>query len=347
MHQSNVAKLDRFNKKSKELLVDFINAKNNRGLTSDQLVFGKPKLMSGDGLSEVDVSFDESTGWPHDQKRPLGYYRINLEVLIGNQPLTVHVLEDGDDALLKAIHEQYGLLLEKELVTIQLVTRNLPDSTPQDQLSGFEGEDAEEEPTEPEVPPYLDNRNYRLTFKDDHLIFFGGLTVQTRRSIQGLGGTIDSLLDLREYYSDGKFDLPKVDLVFPRGELYVDETAYPDYEDRKATNAYLYELKADSFILDQDVLHLILQRLTGDAWVSKDEKGLDFNLFGSKVLYNGFVKVDYGLERGSYNYVLAVELGAKCANLTGVVKIGYQFSSSKVPGNIYQNQASVLPLFPR
>lgn len=347
MHQYN-PRLNRFNKPSKELLVEYINAKNNRGLRTDQLIFGKPVLKDGNGLSEIEISFDPSTGWPTDQKRQFAFFRIELEWLLHKKPLVVHVDVDGEDALLTAIREQYGLLIEKDMVTIEVVTKSFADNTQNVDIPGFEPEDAPEvEPEEPPPPAYLDNRNYRITFSDDHLIFFGGFDVFTRRSIELLGKNIDSLLDLREFYADGNFDLPKADLIFPNGELYVNDQSYPAYVDRKAVSAQLYDIKAGTLVSEISRLPAVLRKLTGDPWTVVDERGIDFNLIESEVIYNGFVKADQPLGDGKYNYVLALSLGQRCANLTGIVKIGYQFSSSKVPGNITQNQASVFPLFPR
>lgn len=347
MHQYN-PKLNRFNKPSKELLVEYINFKNNRGLRSDQLIFGKPVLKDESGLSETEISFDPSTGWPTDQTRTFAFFRVDLESMLRGKPLVVHVDEDGDDALLAAIRAQYGLLIEKDLVTIEVVTKSFADNTQNTTVAGFDPEDAPEvEPEEPPPPAYLDNRNYRITFSDDHLIFFGGFDVFTRRSLEMLGGNIDSLLDLREFYCDGNFDLPKADLIYPHGELYIGNEIYPDYTDRKAVASYLYGTKAGTLISQVSRLPEILLALTGDAWVVEDAGGVDFNLHGSEILYNGLVKADQPLQDGAYNYVLAIQLGHRCANLAGVIKIGYQFASSRVPGNITQNLASVLPLFPR
>lgn len=347
MYQQHIAKLDRFNLPAKELLVGFINKKNNRGLTPSQLVFGVPVLKRGDGLSEVEVSFDPSTGWAaDDQKRTLGYFRTDLEVYLNKKPLIVHVEEDTNAALLKAILEQYGLLLEPNLIEIDLITSSLADSVYNPDLFGFEPEDVVD--AEEVIPPpaYLINRNYRITFKDEHLVFIGGLDVYTRRSLEMLGTTIDSLIDLREFYTDGNFELPKADLVIPNGELYINEETYDAYINRKAASTALYETKVGP-ILGESRIASILRKLTGDPWIIEDARGLDFNLYGTDVIYNGFVKIEYGLQRAAYNYVLVLALGPKCGNLTGYIKIGYQFSSSKVPGNLTENFASVMPLHPR
>lgn len=347
MHSHNTAKLNRFNKTSKALLVDFINAKNNRKLTPDQMVFGKPVLKEQDGLSEVEVSFNLTMGWGN-AKRILGYYRVELRKELGNQPIVVHVPDDTEEGLLKAIREQYGILLEPEFITVELVTRSLPDATQNTDGDGFEGSDAPEgEDTEPEVPAYLENRNYRITFKEEHLIFFGEVEVFTRRSLEFLGNTIDSLLDLREFYRDGSFELPKVDTVIKNGEAYIDDVHYPDFVTRRHVCSGLYEIKIGTFIDLASILPEILKQLTQDEWVSLDKPDLPFNLYESEVIYNGYVSKDYTLDDVAYNYVLAVNLGQRCANLTGILKIGYQFSPSKTPANIPYNQASILPLHPR
>lgn len=346
MHQCHNPIRDRFNKPSKELLVDYINVKNNRGLKPQHLVFGIPVLKDESGLSEVDVSFATDLGWPTD-KKPLGYYRVDLEAELRGAAIVVHVTEHTEAAVLLAVREQYGLYLEAEYIELELVTRSLADSTPNQALGGFDSEDEEEQEPVEIIPPYLDNRNYRLTFKPNHLIFFGGLNIITRRSIELLGKTIDSLIDLREFYRDGTFDLPKVDLLIKNGELYVDLKSYEAYTDRRAVSSTLYEIPVGEINDITSKLPAILRRLTGDPWTIEDVDHQDFNLHGSMVTYNAFTSKDYTLEDSAFNYVLVIDLGKRCANLTGLLKIGYQFSSSRIPENMQRNFASVLPIFPR
>jgi len=344
MQHRRDSRLGRFGKKSKDLLVDYINEHNNRALRPDQLVFGNPSTMDETGLTEIEVSFAPEMGWS-DEKEIMAYMRVEPSLFLRGQPISIYVAGYTDVDICNAIFEQYGLFIEPEFITLELISQSFPDITPVTDIPAFEGEDEEPQPPIEMPPPgYLDNRNYKLTFKQTHLIFFGEVQVQTRRAIQSFGNPIDSLLDLREFYTDGNMDLPPVDLLIPKGELYVSREQFPDLAQRHAVQGLLNSVPVGGQISIAPYLPEILSILTGDKWVAVLEVA-PFNLFGAKVLYNGFVSKDQSLENAGYNWVLALELGDACNNLTGIIKIGYKYASSKVPGNNPFNQSSVLPLF--
>lgn len=344
MQHRRDARLGRFGKKSKDLLVDYINEHNRRDLRPDQLVFGNPSTMDETGLTEIEVSFAPEMGWS-DEKEIMAYYRVEPSLFLRGQPISIYVTGYTDVEICNSIYEQYGLFIEPEFITLELVTQSLSDLTPVTELPGFDAEDDEPEPpVEMPTPGYLDNRNYKLTFKQTHLIFFGEVQVQTRRAMQSLGNPIDSLMDLRTFYTDGNMNVPPVDLLIPKGELYVSREKFSDLAQRHAIQNYLYsQTPGNQFILTE-LMSSLLSGLTGDEWVSSEEPA-PFNIRDGKVIYNGFVSKDQSLEDAGYNFVIAVELGPLCTNLTGIIKIGYKYASSKVPGNNPFNQASVPPLF--
>ncbi len=340
------ARLGRYGKKSKELLVDYINDHNNRDLRPDQLVFGAPSTMNEYGLTEIMVGFSDATGWS-DEKQIMAYYRIEPSVFLKGQPMVIYVGGYTDTDIYNAIYQQYGILVEPEFAQLELITRSFPDATSNVLVGGFGPEDAPDEPpVEGSVPAYLENRNYTLRFKQNHLIFFGEVKIYTRRAVESLGTSIDSLLDLRKYYEDGNMNLPPVDLLIPKGELYVSREAYPDHAQRRGLESMLYAMKVDNLLDVAWQLPMLLQTLTKDKWVASETPS-EFNLYGAKVIYNGFVSKEQTLENSGYNFVVAVELSELCTNLAGIIKIGYQYSSSNVPGNNPYNQSSVLPLFTR
>lgn len=346
MQHRRDARLGRFGKKSLDLLVDYINEHNNRLLRPDQLVFGNPSTMDETGLTEIEVGFAPETGWS-DEKEIMAYYRVEPSLFLRGQPISIYVTGYTDVEICNAIFEQYGLFIEPEFITLTLVSESLADLTPVGDLPSFEGEDDEPEPPVEMPPPgYLDNRNYTLLFKQNHLIFFGEIQVQTRRAMQSLGNPIDSLMDLRTFYTDGNMNVPPVDLLIPKGELYVDKESYPQEYQRKSIEALLHGLDVGGTLSLAWQVPVVVSTLTGNTWIAEDRPA-DFNLFGAKVIYNGFVSKDQSLEDVGYNFVVAIELGLACTNLTGILKIGYKYSSSRTPGNNPYNQASVLPLFTR
>lgn len=337
--------ISRYNKKSKELLVDYINQINNRLLVSDQLVFGVPVLLNDSGLSQVEIGFSSSTGWD-SSKRTLTYNRVDLNMVLHDAPVVVHVLESTPTAIFAALLSQYGLLLEPDTVELTLITTNLSNAVWNKDLPGFETADGTPVVIEPVEPAYLDNQNYRLRFKDSHLIFFGEIKIYTRRSLELLGGTIDSLMDLRNFYNDGNFLRPPVDLYTPGGQFLLMDVE-PDMvqTERRMFEALLYKIKTGEIIVRGTILESLMRKMTGDYWVAADTSDLPFNLFGATVLYNGYVSKDYHVDDPAYNYVLALQLGPACNNLSGVIKIGYRYSDSQMPGNLKVDHAAVLGIF--
>jgi len=337
-------RLSRFTKKSKDLLIDYINFKNNRGFRPDQILFGIPELIDPNtGLTHVELQFKEDLGWSRD-KAVLAYKRVDVNLLMQNQPIVLHVAEDTEEAVYAALLEQYGWLLEPELADLVISTVGFESAASNTDLVGFQAEDG---PSDPEAapPPYLINRNYLLTFKPGNLVYYGEAKIFTRRSVELLGTTIDSFLDLREFYADGNFERPFVDLFGDAGTFYVTQEKM-NYDRRREWESILYELKPEQTIAMGNDFPKLMKILTGDEWVVSDQK-VPFNLSGVKVVYNGFVSKEYSVPDSAFNYVVALELGPLCENLQGIFKIGYRFGDSKTPGNLPYDRASVHPLFTR
>jgi len=343
MQQSPNPPISRFDKKSKALLVDYINRINNRLLKPEQLVFDTPVLINETGLSQVQVSAAANTGWD-TSKRTLTYNRVDLKLTMHGQPLVVHVKQATPASVIAALFEQYGLFIEPELVDLTLITTDISDAPLNMDLPGFDPANGPVINVEPIEPPYLDNQNYRMTFKPAHLIFFGEIEILTRRSLELLGTTIDSLMDLRQFYSDGNFNRPPIDLYVPAGEFKLDDVQMILTE-RRMYESQLYGIPEGQYLFESNVVAPLLRKLTGDPWVSVEVNDRAFNLYGSQVLYNGFVSKDYTVEDPAFNFVMVVALGRKCLNLSGIVKIAYRYSDSKTPGNLAYDHSSVPAIF--
>lgn len=344
MHRPRDPILFLFSKPSKEQLVDYINRKNNRLLDPDLLLFGIPVLLDETGLTEVDISFKSTSGWSQEKSR-FTYNRIDLSIMLRGQAMVVHVSDDSEAAVYKAIFEQYGIFIEPELSTLTLDALSLPDLTPIDELPSFEPEGVEPlPPVVEDPPPYLINKNYTLRMDAGNLVYFGSIRVVTRRSIELLGTTIDSLLDLREFYATGSMDLPRIDLLTPNGVFQLTDSGF-GLTTRRAYESYLFNIPVDTILGPDTKLASILSVITGDTWVSDEARPSNFNLKGSRVLHNGFVSKDYPSHAPAFNYVIAVELGKFCANLTGVLKIAYRYSDANNPSNLPYDRSYVAPLF--
>lgn len=308
--------MDRYSKPCKEMLVAFINKANGKSFSPDSIRFGVPTLLSPDGVSQVDVSFTTDTGWS-DTVVPLTYTRVDLQTQPAISPMIIHSNDFTVEAILPAIFEQYGVLLEPELLDLSSVDEDVESGT----------------------------GTLLITFKPEHLLFFGTIQVYVRPSIELLGTTIRDTLALREFYVDGNVNLPPVDTVIPRGELKLNDLTGIHYTQVRQYETELRTLAPGVELIDTTVVSDILQGITGDVWYFSSVEPGPFNLSGATVIYNGLTGDVLNFTDGEYNYVIGIQLGSLCSNLTGVIKLGYKYASpGKLANQMYDNAAS-MPIF--
>lgn len=337
---------DRFNKPSKELLVEMINKFNGVRLEPGQLVFGTPTLLQGDGLTSIPVKFRSDMGWS-DEEQHIRYFRIEANRHPELRSLVVHSEYVADSAsLLKLVFDQCGVVLEPDVVIVKEIyggleadQYNLSTRIATPHLTGFNT--IIDEPWRPD--PELD-RNFRITFADEHLLYFGHLHVMVRPALVHLGQTIAKRMDFRAFYQDGNLNRPPVDIYLPKGRILVGE-GQPDPEGPRSVEAYLYEQQAGPILAVEPGMAVLLTSLTGDSWVSQSGTVTDFNIYNSTILYNGLVSSQYSTDDPRYGYVMAIELGDACRNLSGLLRIGYRYSSSVTPANRQYNLAGSSALF--
>lgn len=305
--------LSRFSKPGKELLIDSINYTNNRGLTSKQVDFGVPVLISPDGTTRIQVLFKDTTGWSPLEEE-LTYIRSRFSDIPGCSKLSIHSDYTDEIGIYDDVFEQYGLKLEPEYVTLTKVD---------------EGE--------------YGVVNYLLTFVS-HPIFIGEVSLQVRPSLELLGTSIGQLMDLREYYLSGTMNKPPVDLYCPNGEMLLDSTVVPDNTQRATYELALFSILTDSPVQPGTPLVDILSSLTGDDWISELGDPAPFNLNGATVLYNGLRTDEYQVESPAFAYVMVIELSDSCSNLQGLITIGYQYSSPYGAGMLLNDQAANPPI---
>lgn len=338
--------LNRFNLPSKRLLVEMINKFNGVRLDPTQLVFGTPELLKDDGLTSVPVKFDDKMPWDQST-RPLRYYRVEANRHPDLSHLVIHASPAlTDNELIAQLLAQRGLYLEPELIEIQEIFGGL-DADQTDinnrivnaHLNGFN--DVTEAPYVPS--PDLD-RNFKITFKPNHLVFFGHLYVMVRPVLHLLDTTIARNMDFRQYYLDGKGGRPPIDLYVGNGVLLMPDQ-FPLLPGKLRAETYLYERKVGPVTENMADIATILTQLTGDAWHYTPNSVLDFNIYNSTITYNGLVSSEFNADDPRYGYVLYLELGDLCRNLSGVLRIGYRYSSSTVPTSQQYNPSSVNPIF--
>ena len=305
--------LGRFNKPSKELMVDVINQTNNRKFTSNQLMFGEPVLMSDDGKSQVVVTFATETGWEATNEK-LTYFRSEFSKMKGCERLSIHSDYDDVQGLLDDLFDQYGVLIEAEYIDL-----------------AREGEVDEDGTVD-----------YLVTFKN-HLIFFGSFYLQVRPSLELLGTTIGQLMDLREYYNNGERDKPFIELYCPRGELLLDSRSVPDPVSLAALEMELYSVLENTLIVGGRMAD-IFDILTGDDWVCVDSP-VPFNLYNAVVLYNGLRSSEHQTRSPKYPYSLVIELSDHyCSNLKGIITVGYMYNVPGRTGELLNDPGVITPI---
>src|SRR5690606_11131527 len=143
--QSERHLLSRNGKPARELLVDMLNYANGRSLDHREFIFGKPKTVGSQGYTSVEMSFRNTSGMAPNQKQTIHYYRIDLQEVIGLDPLVIHCEFLSVKSILDAIFEQYGLFIEPEHIQIVFEEMDLEEIILKTRLEGLHFEnDAEE-----------------------------------------------------------------------------------------------------------------------------------------------------------------------------------------------------------
>lgn len=328
--------VSRFNKPAYETLVSWINEKNNRGFDLKQFNFSGVTPLADDGSARITFNFDKSTGWEQGDQT-LVVQRVNLSLLPGLNGIVIHSPEFTKSTILACIFEQYGLYLDMDLVNVIPGKMPLSKAILNKYLDGFD--------EAPENNRIYDNadiyRNYTIEISDIHPTLTGTVPLYVRKSLKDLIGFMSPTLNLREYYIEGRTDLPYVETLQPGGMWMLDKVHYPDIRKMKDIQNHLNAFKACEVISDDKVLLSIITQLSKFNWVTTDEV-TGFNLRGAKVIYNGLTDPVVNRAPIEYTHLLVIELSELCNNLQGELKIAYQYASPHHPTNT--NRAGFAPL---
>ena len=175
-------------------------------------------------------------------------------------------------------------------------------------------------------------KRFKLEINDDHLLFFGDCEIKVVPQIKVGNYTISSRLKIREYYENNDGKIP-FELIASQYFLNL-PTEFGEH---------LYKLDESMTEIPENLLNT-LKFITGDDWVS-EEKESDFNLYGTKVVYNGYRSDAYNRTDKAYRYVIALELSDYCANLKGVIQIGYNNDRKTYPGYVGGRVIRPTPIF--
>ncbi len=341
---SRFSLVQKFSKPAYLTLVDWINEKNNRGFSLDQFVFNGVTPINDNGDCRIAFKFSDKTGWPQDEQL-LVVQRVDISNVPGLAEIVIHSPEFTKVEILKSIFDQYGLYLDADLVRIVPARMPLKRALLNKYLDGF---DESSDPKKTVIDNTDRARDFQLEILSEHPTLTGFIPLFVRKSLSSHLGNVDSLMDLREYYVDGREDLPFVENIQPRGlwlvkrELYTNERVYKGVCNALHAYADGDVLLTDTFgASNLDILLDIMREVTKRDWVV-DGKASPFNLHSATVTYNGLTDPVVNTAPIEYNHMLVIELSNLCDNLQGTVRIAYKYASPHHP--ISRNRAGILPI---
>ena len=317
----------RFYLDSKSSLVNWINVVNNRSFTVDDFIFDTPVSEGGDGWVRINGTYV-----PTDEPMVLRVQRVDLSKLNGVEPLVIHVPSYDKKDIADAIFEQYGILLELDLFEMT-ITRMPIENIIGYTLDGFDGSAV------PVLDPVIDywNGEGTLTISPDHLTLEGTITFKVRSAMLSFENRIDSVLSLRQFYSNSDSLLPFVETIQPKGVWTLDKNHFGTMSVKKEVEAKLYEMSlSEDTIVDYVFIAQVLSSITNQEWISS-QSPTPFNVMGSIIKYNGVAGEHPNVAPVEYSYLMILQLSDLCDNLQGDIHIAYQYANYKHP--LYGNKS--------
>lgn len=314
----------RYDVPSADLMLQVFNVTNKTAFEKTQLTFGKPVLVPDESkeiiphftndydlnrpptgtLTRIEVKPTPITGWTKSQT--LLYRRKVIQDHFITVPFVVYAKENTKAVILKALHEQYGLLLEDQLVDVefkkvsldQVLFRRHMGSIVEDQCGDY-------------VPPASWNAVVKIG--PDHPYWMGEINVYIREAVEFLHRDITTTLAINAYLGPGDHNKIPAEMVL-RMTGFVDQ------------DQYIRNLKPG------DLVHAgiidIAQSLTDDPWVFTKGPG-PFNMYGTKVVHNGVNTGELYIDDPRVTNVLVLEFGEEyCTNIRGQWLFGYYNAES-------------------
>lgn len=322
----------RFALPAHDTLVSWINQKNQRSFEPSDFIFDAPVAMAPDGWVRVTGRY-----MPLDQPVAFQLQRVDLSLIPELQSLTIHVTSPTKERILDAIHSQYGLYLDLDLVDLDLERIQLSNYLG-DVLNGFDGPDLDVVP-----PPGLNDMEGTIVISDLHPVWTGTLNFKIRSSMVMGDISIDTKLDLRDYYRSINDSRPWVETLQPGGVWLVTRDIWHDHTDKRLVDANLYNLDRNERLVDYDLVASILTELTGHPWVV-DTVPSEYNVMGIEILYNGTSGKYPNVAPVGYSYLIILKLNDLCNNLKGNIHIGYQYANNLHPVYSTKTPAGIPPL---
>lgn len=295
----------RYDKPVQDVFLDILNYTNNTGFTHEQLEIGLPQAVDFT-QTRVKVSPSKKAGWIGSVT--VSYDRFDLNEFFGEVlPLVIWVEQKTAEGIFRALKEQYRIEFSAADFVLTPQNPNLDAVVATQDMNGFEPGHIDE------VPDFdLETVvSFDLVAKSTNLVWVGRTKVLIREKVAFLGQNVKTVLDIKRYFFQTQEQKVPVELVIDREK---DATPF---------SALLKHFANDDVLNETTSFTEVARSLTGDAWRSVQATE-DFNLFGAKVLYNGYNQGVYftGLKR--FSHVLALELSeTHCKNLKGIWLVHY------------------------
>lgn len=310
----------RYNKPAAQLMLDIMNATNQTAIEPWQVTFGVPYPVlepapqinvqhlndynqhrpPANTLTGIEVMPTPASGWR--KVAQLVYRRSVIQDQFISVPFVIYCVDTTDDVILKSLSEQYGLYLDKELVEIIFVPVDLNEVLFRTHMGSILETDACSDFVQPIA------YNVIIKMKPEHPIYVGEIRVYIREAVQFLDRDIKTTLQVLNYLGPQEHHKMPAEMMLPN-DRFVDH----DY--------VMKNLKAgdlvNNWIVDT------AKAITGDNWVFTQNQN-PFNLYGTKVVYNGLNTGEVYIDDPKVTNILIVQFADEyCTNIRGQWVIGY------------------------
>jgi hypothetical protein len=299
----------RYNQPEDNTLVDILNYTNKSDYTVAQLSFGDPIEQ---GHVHTHILVKDARAPTFDGAITLQYSRYDLASTFSENPLVIDVGDVSDAALFNGIFEQQRVMFEHS--GIEIVRTPLAAAISNNILDGIGFVSVTDPDAVPDLPEVDHDGNYNFTVraKPGSKIWVGQTSLLVRPTAMLLERSIGVNLAVRQYLTETRDSKTPIELVYD-----IDTDAQVHGE------TFAKKFKTGDIITQVSPFLEIARVLTRDNWIASTTKS-NFNLQGSKVLYNGYNVGDFATDSDDASHIIVIELGDLCRNLKGIWTIQYK-----------------------
>lgn len=314
----------RYNQPAADLMLQVLNITNKTSFVKEQLTFGLPTVVHDSvpnispvqtndydlqrppegTLTRITVTPTPESGFTKCQE--LLYRRVVIQDHFIAVPFVVYAKDRTREVILAALKEQYGLYLDDDMVDVSFRQVDLQSVIYRQHLGSVVVD---------EFSDYFPPASYNaiVTILPNHPYWIGELNVYIREAVEFLDRDIKNTLEIYKYLGHGDHNKIPAEMML-KMDGFVDK------------DEYIKNLKVGDpvgpMILD------VVKSLTPDPWVFVNEPA-NFNLYGTKVIYNGHNTGDVYINDPRVTRVMIIAFGEEhCSNIRGEWVFGYYDSET-------------------